>query len=312
MPTLMRRGRARQVRDQLVVDLRPGVDAARGGAVLAGVVEAERAYAARPPRRRSASSNTITGALPPSSRCVRFAPFAAACSTLSPVATSPVSETIATCGCSISAAPTVGPLPCTMLTTPGGNSSASSVASLSAVSGVCSRRLQHDGVAGRECGCHLPRRHHQRVVPRRDRRDHADRIAPDHAGVARQVFAGDRAGQRARGAGEEAEQSTMAGISSLSTARIRLAAVQRLQPRILCRFALRCASASLSSSLARSLRRWRSTLSNAVAPRPRRLRPARSTLRERHQRARRWPGSSTLLGVALAGTEAAVDQQLVG
>ena len=41
-------------------------------------------------------------------------------------------------------------------------------------------RLEHDRVAGRERGRDLPRRHHQRVVPRRDLADDADRLAPDH------------------------------------------------------------------------------------------------------------------------------------
>ena len=90
---------------------------------------------------RSASSNTITGALPPSSRCVRLVPFAAACRTLSPVETSPVSEIIATPGCEISGAPTVLPRPQTTLTTPAGNSSARIVASFNVDSGVCSEGL---------------------------------------------------------------------------------------------------------------------------------------------------------------------------
>ena len=83
----------------------------------------------------------MTGALPPSSRCVRLVPLTAAVSTFSPLAMEPVSEIIATSGCEISGAPTVLPRPQTMLTTPGGNSSAQIVASLSAVSGVCSEGL---------------------------------------------------------------------------------------------------------------------------------------------------------------------------
>src|SRR3954464_10488033 len=57
----------------------------------------------------SASSNTITGALPPSSRCTRLRVSAAARATSLPVATSPVSETIATSGCRTSPAPAGGP-----------------------------------------------------------------------------------------------------------------------------------------------------------------------------------------------------------
>ena len=80
----------------------------------------------------------MTGALPPSSRCVRFRCAAAACSTFLPVATSPVSETMRTPGWATNGAPTLSPRPSTTLTTPLGKISASSVASLSVVSGVCS------------------------------------------------------------------------------------------------------------------------------------------------------------------------------
>ena len=41
------------------------------------------------------------------------------------------------------------------------------------------RRLEHDGVAGRQRRRELPRRHDQREVPRHDRRDDADRLARD-------------------------------------------------------------------------------------------------------------------------------------
>src|SRR5256885_1927411 len=60
---------------------------------------------------RSASSNTITGALPPSSRCTRFRVADAAFATSLPVATSPVSETIATPGWRTMPAPTGSPAP---------------------------------------------------------------------------------------------------------------------------------------------------------------------------------------------------------
>ena len=59
----------------------------------------------------SASSNTTTGALPPSSRCTRFSESAAARAMVLPVATSPVSDTIAIFGWLTSAAPAVSPWP---------------------------------------------------------------------------------------------------------------------------------------------------------------------------------------------------------
>ena len=67
---------------------------------------------------RSASSKTITGALPPSSRCVRLSVPEAACRILRPVATSPVTETMRTFGCLTSGWPTLAPRPQTTLSTP--------------------------------------------------------------------------------------------------------------------------------------------------------------------------------------------------
>ena len=57
------------------------------------------------------------------------------------MATSPVSEIMRTAGCAISGAPTDSPRPQTMLTTPGGKTSARYSASFSVESGVCSEGL---------------------------------------------------------------------------------------------------------------------------------------------------------------------------
>ena len=38
------------------------------------------------------------------------------------------------------------------------------------------RRFQHHGVAGQQRGCELPHRQHQRIVPRGNRGDHAERL----------------------------------------------------------------------------------------------------------------------------------------
>ena len=67
----------------------------------------------------SASSNTTTGALPPSSRCARFTSAAAAVATAMPARVEPVIDT--SCGilCAVSAAP-VSRSPQTRLQTPGG------------------------------------------------------------------------------------------------------------------------------------------------------------------------------------------------
>ena len=66
-------------------------------------------------------------------------------------------------------------------------------------------RLQDDGVARRQRRGDLPDHHHQRVVPRRDLADHADRLTPDVGGVVLHVLAGRLALEHPGGAGEEAE-----------------------------------------------------------------------------------------------------------
>ena len=68
----------------------------------------------------SASSNTTTGALPPSSRCTRFSDSAAFRAMSLPVFTSPVIDTMATFGFRTSASPAVSPWPVTTLNTPAG------------------------------------------------------------------------------------------------------------------------------------------------------------------------------------------------
>ncbi len=64
-------------------------------------------------------------------------------------------------------------------------------------------RLEDDRVAGREGRADLPAGHHDRVVPRRDGRDHAHRFAADERGVAFHVLVRGLALEQARGAREE-------------------------------------------------------------------------------------------------------------
>jgi hypothetical protein len=88
------------------------------------------------------------------------------------------------------------------------------------------RRLEHQGVAGGQGRGDFPGGHHDRVVPRRNRGDHANRIATHHAGVARQVFAAELAGLAAHGAGEEPEHIDRGAQVVLTGQVQRLAAVQ--------------------------------------------------------------------------------------
>ncbi len=89
-------------------------------------------------------------------------------------------------------------------------------------------RLQDLHVARRERRPQLPDRHHQRVVPRADAADDAERLAPDDRRVARDVLARGLALELARRAREEAE--IVRGERHLVARRHqRLADVQRLE-----------------------------------------------------------------------------------
>ena len=91
------------------------------------------------------------------------------------------------------------------------------------------RRLDDDGVAAGKSRRKLPRSHHQGIVPRRDRADHADRIAADHGGMAGHVLAGNRAVHGAHGAGKEAEAVGHPRHLVLENADARLAAIERFE-----------------------------------------------------------------------------------
>ena len=93
--------------------------------------------------------------------------------------------------CAAMAAPTTSPRPVTTLRTPAGTP-ASSASSAEADRRQRRRagRLEDDRVAGRQRRADLPDRHPDRVVPRADLADHADRLAPDEARVAAAVLVG--------------------------------------------------------------------------------------------------------------------------
>ncbi len=65
------------------------------------------------------------------------------------------------------------------------------------------RRLEDDRVARREGRTDLPAGHHDRVVPRRDRGDHADRLTADHRGQAGRVLVDGLAFHHPGATGEE-------------------------------------------------------------------------------------------------------------
>ncbi len=83
----------------------------------------------------SASSRTMAGSLPPSSRVTRLRSGAADMATFLPVSTEPVKLILRGTGCDVIHAPSSSP-PLTMLTTPGGKTSRSSSPTLSVDRGV--------------------------------------------------------------------------------------------------------------------------------------------------------------------------------
>ena len=95
------------------------------------------------------------------------------------------------------------------------------------------RGLEDERVARRQDGAELPRRHHQRVVPGRDGGDHAHGVAPDHRGVAGEVLGGGGRLHRARGPGEEAQAVDDGGDLVAHHHVAGLAAVEHLEVAVL-------------------------------------------------------------------------------
>ena len=180
---------------------------------------------------RSASGNTITGDLPPSSSDTFLRLPAAAWMISRPTSPDPVNAILSTSPCAASAAPAVSPKPGTILTTPSGKpASWISCAEPQRRERRLLRRLEHDGAAGRERRRELPGRHHQRRVPRNDLPDHADRLA-QRIGV---EIAGLRqadglAGQLGGPAGRVADHLAAHGDVGMADIGDRLAVVERLE-----------------------------------------------------------------------------------
>ncbi len=169
----------------------------------------------------SASSKTITGALPPSSRCTRLRSCDAASATSMPARTEPVIATIGgrlvrdqrAAGVAVAAHD---------VEDAGRQVLRADLGEQRRAGGRGVAGLEDDRVAAGQRRGDLPDHHHQRVVPRRDLADHADRLAADPRRVVGHVLAGRAALQDARGAREEAE--VVGGVGHL----LRHGQVQRL------------------------------------------------------------------------------------
>ena len=91
------------------------------------------------------------------------------------------------------------------------------------------RRFYHHAVTRRQRWRQFPGRHHQRIVPRRDRGDDPNRIAADHRGMSFQILPRRQAVQTACGAGKEAKYIDNRRDLIIERAMQRLPAVLRLQ-----------------------------------------------------------------------------------
>ena len=117
---------------------------------------------------------------------------AAASASLRPVAVEPVKLIRRTAGFSTSSSPIGAASPgawVTMFRTPAGSPASAKISPQSSPPDDRRplRRLQHDRVAERERRGDRARREDQRRVPRRDRADHADRLAQAHRERARMI-----------------------------------------------------------------------------------------------------------------------------
>ena len=132
-------------------------------------------------RSMSASSKTTSGALPPSSIDTRFNACAARPASTRPTSVEPVKVILRTAGFSTNSS-AIGPAaPVTMLTTPAGTPALfGELAPGEAGIGGGRGRLDHRGAAGGERRAELAADHRRREVPRRDRRDDADRLLDHH------------------------------------------------------------------------------------------------------------------------------------
>ena len=226
-----------EVVDQRAVDDGPG----RGRAVLAGVDQRRRPRrrGPPPPGRRRPGRRTAP------CRRARGAPASTSAAAIS------ITRRPDAAGAGerhhvdvrvrpISASPATGPEPVSTLTTPSG------MPGVRAGLGEHQRgqrgelaRLEHDRVAGGDGRQDLPGRHLQRVVPRGDRPDDADRLAAYGRGVVRRVLAGGPALQGAGRAGEErrvvdrarARRTRGPAGSACRSARTRSARATRPAPR---------------------------------------------------------------------------------
>ena len=139
---------------------------------------------------RSASSATIIGSLPPSSSSTGVRRSAAAIITRLPVAAEPVNAILSTAAFA-SAAP-VAPAPVTTWSRSGSaNVLRRDLGELDRDQRRQLARLEHDRVAGGERVRDRAHRREQRVVPRADHADHAERVIADRRAEVREHARGD-------------------------------------------------------------------------------------------------------------------------
>ena len=153
------------------------------------------------------------------------------------------------------------------------------------------RGLEHDRVARRERRAQLPDRHHQRVVPRRDLADDADRLAPDHARPALARTRPRPCLRCTRAAPAKKRRLSMLNSRSKSADALGLADVRRLELRQRLRRRSSIVCAHVQSIMLRSPgRRLRPAPRTPSAPRRRPCRRPPQCPWAPRRSSPRWPG----------------------
>ncbi|EAU67297.1 hypothetical protein STIAU_4929 [Stigmatella aurantiaca DW4/3-1] len=221
--------RARQVRHEPVIHLGPRVDAARGGAVLPRVVEAEGAH----PGHHACQVRVVEdddGGLAAQLQVGALDALRGGLEHLLARGHVPGERNHAHLRLADERRPHRLPASRHHVDDAGRKQARDELGQLQQRQRCLLRGLDDHRVARGHRGAQLPCRHHQRVVPRGDGGHHAHRIPANHAGVARGVLPRGQARHAARRAREEAEHVGHRRNLIVEGRGVRLAAVARLQP----------------------------------------------------------------------------------
>ena len=191
LPTFIAADFVGELLRECVVDAVLHEEAVRADAGLPGVAELRQPSRLRRPQSRSASSNTMNGALPPSSSETFFTVPAHCAISCLPTSVEPVNVNLRTSGLVVSSSP-IGP-------DAPGHDRKHALRDAGALGELAQRErrerrhrrgLDHHRAAGGERRTRLARDHRVREIPGRHRRAHADRLLDARRCAGRRLRAG--------------------------------------------------------------------------------------------------------------------------